>query len=415
MAPSTVINAKGRAEPYKIPDGRGMYLLVNPNGDRFWYWRYRRPDTKAENVLSLGPFPDVPLKRAREKREELRQLLADGIDPADRRRAEAEAGAGTFAALARECLAKLSPRRTPAHTARILRGLERDVFPWLGRKPIGKIRAPDVLVVLKRIEDRGALETAHRVRMNMGEVFAYAIARGCAERNPVTEVPSKFALTARSPRHLAAITKPEKIGQLLRDIDSYPGTFIVRCALRLSPLLFCRPTELRELEWGEVQLDAPDGPQIVIPPARRKLKLADKRSPDTPPHIIPLAPAAVAVLRELKPLTGHAQYVFPSPRSNNRPLSNNALLGALRRMGYGPDAMTVHGFRALASSCLNQLGWNPDAIEVQLSHGMADKVRAAYNRGDYMAMRRRMMAAWADYLSQLRDGADVVPIKRRRA
>lgn len=402
LTPSAVQNAKPQAKAYKLADERSMFLLVTPAGGKLWRFKYRRPDNRKENLLSLGAYPDVTLKRAREKRDEARALLADGIDPSDKRKAEAAANAESFEAVARECLAKLSPNRTTDHTARILRGLERDVFPWLGNKPISKITAPDVLPVLRRIETRGAIETAHRIRSNMGEVFAFAIATQRADRNPVTEVPSKFALTARQPGHLAAITDPTKVAHLLQAIEAFTGSFVVGAALKLAPLVFTRPGELRQAEWVEIDLDAAEW---NIPAEKMKMRQ---------PHLVPLSTQAVAILRELQPLTGHRRYVFPGARDPKRALSNVALLAALRRMGFDKDTMTAHGFRAMARTILDErLGFRVDFIEHQLAHAVKDPNGRAYNRTAHLAERRKMMQAWADYLDTLRASANVLPFNRK--
>ena len=401
LTPSAVQNAKPGEKPYKLADERGMFLFVTPSGGKLWRLKYRRPATKKETLLSLGAYPGVSLKRAREKRDEARALLADGIDPSEKRKAEAVARADTFEAVARECLAKLSPKRTQAHTDRILRGLERDVFPWIGSKPVGKVGASDVLAVVQRIESRGAIETAHRVRANIGEVFAFAIATQRAERNPVADVPARFALTARQPGHHAAITEPAKVGELLRAINEFTGTFIVKCALQLAPMVFTRPGELRTAEWAEFDLD---DATWNIPAAKMKMRQA---------HLVPLSSQAVAILRELQPLTGHRQFVFPGARDPKRALSNVALLAALRRMGFDKDTMTAHGFRAMARTILDEvLHFRPDYIEHQLAHAVKDPNGRAYNRTAHLPERRKMMQAWADYLDSLRASANVVPFKR---
>jgi integrase len=409
LTPSAVANAKPKAEPYMLPDGGGMFLLVNPDGSRWWRFRYVRPGTGKRNMLSLGTFPDVPLKRAREKRDDARKLVADGIDPGDKRQAEAVAAADTFEAVAREWYAKQSGQWVPAHGERIIRRLERDGFPWIGRKPVAKLDARAVLATLRRIESRGAIETAHRALQNIGQVFRYAVATARASSDVTRDL--RGALSPITERHHAAIIDPDQVGDLLRAIDAYSGTLPVRCALRLAPLVFLRPGELRMAEWAEFDLDAAEW---NIPAHRRKLKKALKDDPATPPHCVPLAPQAVAILRELQPLTGAGRFVFPGARDRKRPLSDMALLGALRRMGYDKDTMTAHGFRAMARTILDErLGFRPDVIEHQLAHAVKDPNGRAYNRTAHLPERRKMMQAWADYLDTLRDETrKVVPIKR---
>jgi len=400
LTPSAVTNAKPRAKPYKLADERGLFLLVRSNGSRWWRFKYRRPGTHKENLLSLGVYPDVSLRKARERRDEARRLLADGIDPGDKRKAEQAAGAETFEAIAREWFAKYSPNWAPGHSSKIIRRLELDVFPWIGGKPIVSITAPDVLTVLRRIESRGVIETAYRAKTNIGQVMRYAIATGRANLDPT---PSLRGALAPSPeRHHATITDPDRIGELLRAIDAYAGDYVTRAALLLAPLVFVRPGELRHAEWAEIDLDAGEW---RIPADKMKMRA---------PHIVPLASQAVATLRDLQPLTGSGRYVFPGARSRKRAMSENTVNAALRRMGFDHGTMTGHGFRSMASTLLNEQGWNRDAIERQLAHAERDAVRAAYNYAEHLPERRKMMQAWADYLGALRTApGKVVPIKRK--
>jgi len=400
LTPSAVTNAKPRAKPYKLADERGLFLLVRSNGSRWWRFKYRRPGTHKENLLSLGVYPDVSLRKARERRDEARRLLADGIDPGDKRKAEQAAGAETFEAIAREWFAKYSPNWAPGHSSKIIRRLELDVFPWIGGKPIVSITAPDVLTVLRRIESRGVIETAYRAKTNIGQVMRYAIATGRANLDPT---PSLRGALAPSPeRHHATITDPDRIGELLRAIDAYAGDYVTRAALLLAPLVFVRPGELRHAEWAEIDLDAGEW---RIPADKMKMRA---------PHIVPLASQAVATLRDLQPLTGSGRYVFPGARSRKRAMSENTVNAALRRMGFDKGTMTGHGFRSMASTLLNEQGWNRDAIERQLAHAERDAIRAAYNYAEHLPERRKMMQAWADYLDSMRDApGKVVPIKRK--
>ena len=403
LTPSAVANAKPQAKPYKLTDERGMYLLVNRDGARWWRFDYRRPDTRKRNTLSLGTFPDVSLRKARDKRDEARALLVDGIDPGSERKATKIAGeeraANSFAAIAEEWLAKQAARMAPATFEKARWTFDDLLFPWIGNRPITEIDAPELLKVLRRIEERGAHETAHRTKQRAGQVFRYAIATARAKHDPTADLRGALAPVVSTSR--AAITDPAKVGVLLRAIDAYQGSLVTKCALRLAPLVFVRPGELRRAEWSELALDA----AIWRIPAS-KMKMREE-------HIVPLPAQAVAVLRELQPLTGRGQYVFPSHRGKARMMSENTINAALRYMGFDKDTMTGHGFRAMASTRLNEMGWAPDIIERQLAHAERNKVRAAYNRAQYLDERTRMMQAWADYLDGLRTGADVVPFKRR--
>lgn len=402
LTPSAVSNAKPRASVYKLADERGMYLLVKPEGGKLWRLDYRRPETRRRNTLALGAFPDVSLKQARQRREDARRLLADGVDPADKRKAEQLAGAETFEAIAREWHAKRMQAWGSDTGEQIMRRLERDVFPWVGARPMANLTAPDMLAVLRRVEARGAAETAHRVHQTCGQVFRYAVATGRATGDVTRDL--RGAIAPARGKHFASIREPEKVGELLRAIDCYAGSFITRCALQLAPLVFVRPGELRKAEWQEFDLERAEW---RIPAERMKMNA---------PHIVPLSSQAVAVLRELAPLTGTGCYVFPSARSRKRPMSDGTLIAALRRMGYERGSMTAHGFRSMASTLLNEQGWNRDAIERQLAHAERDEVRAAYNYAEHLPERRKMMQAWADYLDGLcEEPRKIVPIRRSKA
>lgn len=400
---------KPGAKPRKIADSGGLFLLVNPNGSKLWRFKFRI--NGKEKALALGAYPDVSLRKARDRRDEARRMVADGIDPAaERQRAKAEAkGADTFAAVAAEWLERQRPTWTEGHARTVRARLENDVLPYLGKRAIREIEPPDVLAVLRRVEERGAIETAHRIKTVCAQVFAYAVATTKADRNPVTDL--KGALTSVTPRPMAAVTDPREIGALLRSIDDYKGTAVVRAAFRLAPLVFLRPGELRGAEWAEIDLDAATW---VIPARRMKLRKAYKDDPQRS-HIVPLSRQAVEILRDLRPLTGRGRFVFPGGRSDGKPLSENAILAALRRMGYDRDTMTGHGFRVIASTVLNERGFNPDAIEAQLAHIQGSKVRAAYNRALYLEDRTKMMQAWADHLDALKAGAEIIPFRRAGA
>lgn len=393
--------AKPRDKSFKLADGAGLYLEVMPNGSRYWRMRYRiaGKDTR----LAFGVYPEVSLAEARQRRDDARRAMRDGRDPSAERKADKTrkvlAAANTFEAIAREWLAKQKASMAAATHAKALACFENDLFPWIGNRPIGEIDPPELLATVKRIEARGARESAHRAKQRAGQVFRYAVAHGVAKRDPSADL--RGALAPPVSKSRAAVTDPAKVGDLLRAIEGYAGQLATRCALRLAPLLFVRPGELRAMEWAELNLD---GAEWRIPAERMKMREA---------HTVPLSSQAVAILRELQPLTGRARYVFPSLRTGDRPMSENTINAALRRLGYDKDTMTGHGFRALASTRLNEMGWQPDVIERQLAHAERNKVRAAYNRAQYMDERRRMMQAWADYLDALRTGAKVIAFKRK--
>lgn len=405
LTPSAVSNAKPQAKPYRMPDGRGLFLLVQPSGAKWWRLKYRRPDTGTENTLSLGTYPDVSLRMARDRRDDARKRVADGIDPGAVRQQEkaarievVTAAADTFEALAREWLARQDGAEVTLRKSRWI--LETFLFPEIGALPIAEVTAPVLLAALRKIEETGKLETAKRAKIKAGQVFRWAMIEGKVETDPTGSL--RGALKAPHNRHHATITEPVRIGELLRAIDGFTGQPVTLAALKLAPLVFVRPGELRHAEWAEFDLD---GAVWRIPGERMKMKAA---------HIVPLSTPAVAILRNLYPLTGSGRYLFPSLRSALRPMSENTVNAALRRLGYGTDDMTGHGFRSMAASRLNEMGWNPDAIERQLAHAESNKVRAAYTHGaQYLDERTRMMQAWADYLDGLRAGADVVPFKRK--
>lgn len=417
MALSELAVRKAKALPdraIKLTDGRGLYILISASGK---YWRFDYRFNGKRKTLALGVYPDVPLASpktsgnvphidgARERLDQARKLLAQGIDPGASRKAHREAGseraANSFEIIAREWLAKQSTELDPVTHAKAAALLEKWAFPWIGGKPIAEITARDLLEsVLRRVEQSGKLETAaHRLKQRCGQIFRYAIATGRAERDPVPDL--RGALSTAKTRSHSAITDPVKIGQLLRAIDGFDGQFATLCALKLTPMLFVRPGELRRAEWKEIDIN---GAQWSIPAEKMKMDA---------PHIVPLATQAVAILSELRPLTGNGQYVFPGARSWQRPMSENTVNAALRRLGYDGSEIVAHGFRSMASTLLNEQGWSPDVIERQLAHTERNEVRRAYNRAKYLPERRKMMQAWADYLDGLRAGSgNVVPILR---
>lgn len=372
-------------------DGGGLYLLVTPAGGKLWRFKYRF--SGQGKILAFGAYPEISLGEARQRRDEARKHLANGVDPGDIKKALRSAAVAQteegFEVIAREWHSKFAPTWSTSHAATTLRRLQADVFPVLGERPLAEIKAPELLAMLRRVEARGALETAHRIRTICGQVFRYAIATGRADRDPAADL--KGALPPYKPKHLAAITDPAKVGDLLRAIDGYQGSFVVKCALQLAPQVFVRPGELRQAQWSEINFEQAEW---NIPSERMKIKKS---------HSVPLSVQAMEILRELKALTGRSQFLFPSARSNARPLSNNALNAALRRMGFEKDEMTTHGFRALARTILDEvLGFRPEIIEHQLAHVVKDPLGRAYNRTTHLVERKKMMQDWADYLDHLK-------------
>lgn len=397
----------GSAAGDKHTDGGGMYLLVKAAG-RYWRMDYRHSGKRK--TLALGTYPEVSLAKARQKRDKARELLADGIDPSTTKRAEklatAVAAAHTFEAVAREFHTLQGAGWSAKYAARWLERMEKDLFPHIGRLTLPAISAPILLDVLRKVEKRGAGETAHTLRQTAGQVFRYGIQTGRCERNPVADLHG--ALKPLVVKHMAAVLEPGKAGELLRAIQGYSGQPMTRAALQLSALLFQRPGNIRQMEWAWIDLD---GGMLTIPSEAMKRRKQQKINGR--PHFVPLAAQAVAILRELHPLTGHGQYVFPSLRTGERPMSDNTVNAALRRMGFTGEEMTAHGFRAMARTLMIERlpGIHADVIEAQLAHGKSGPLGAAYDRAEYMDQRRKMMKEWADYLDRLRIGADVIPLR----
>ena len=397
LSDAVVRNAKAREKTYRIADAKGMYLEVTPAGGKYWRLKYRF-DGKEKRV-AFGVYPDVSLAQARERCSEARKQLANRIDPGVMKQVSKAATENSFEAVAREWHIKFSPGWVAHHADKIIRRLEREVFPWLGSRPIGDVNAPELLAVLRRIEARGALDTAHRVHQNCGKVFRYAVATGRAQRDPSGDL--RGAIPPAQEHHHPTITEPKQVGELLRAIMGYSGSYITRGALQLAPLVFVRPGELRKAEWCEFDLDQAEW---RIPAHKMKMKAV---------HIVPLSTQAVMILRDLHALTGAGRYVFTGARGNDRHMSENTVNAGLRRLGYAVGDMSGHGFRSMASTLLNEQGWNRDAIERQLAHAERDDIRAAYNYAEHLPERRKMMQAWADYLDKLRAGADVVPLFKK--
>jgi integrase len=384
--------AKPEGKALKLFDGRGLFLLIqaNESGKIARYWRLKYRFHGRERLLSLGVYPDVSIAAARDKRDDAKRLIAAGTDPSDQRRAEREADGSNFEAIAREWHDKFKPKWTAQHAADVIGRLEKNVFPFIGRRIVREITAPDVLRALRKIETRGANETARRVRQICGQVFRYAIASGRADRDPSADL--RGALAPVEVTHHAAVTDPKKAAGLLRVLDGYDGTIIVKSALRLAPLVFVRPGELRKAEWTEIDLEAA---QWTIPAWRMKMRQS---------LTVPLSSQAVVILRELHCVTGDGKYVFPSARTAARPMSDNAVLAALRRSGIPGEEMTGHGFRAMARTILDEvLGFRVDLIEHQLGHAVKDPNGRAYNRTSFVKERTAMMQSWANYLDALKN------------
>lgn len=393
--------AKPSDRPQRLFDGDGLYLLLRPDGKRWWRFDYTY--ARKRQTLSLGVYPDVTLARARQRADEIRQQLLDGIDPSAARKAKVTAGVtaevpDAFEVIAREWHAGRAPTLSSNTVKNLLLRMENNIFPYIGQKSVREIRAPDVLDVLRRIEQRGLGETARRVHQIISQVMRYAIATGRADADPTLVL--RGALKPVAVRHHAAVIEPEELGTMLRAFEGYTGGPVVRTALQLQVMLFVRPGELRHMEWAELDLDAR---QWRIPGEKMKMR---------EPHIVPLATQAVALLRDLQPLSSRSRYVFPSPRSKDRPMSENGVNVALRAMGYERDTVTGHGFRATARTLLDEkLRWRVEVIEMQLAHAVRDPLGRAYNRTKYLEERREMMQAWADYLDKIKTGAEVIPLR----
>ncbi|MCW0207284.1 MAG: integrase arm-type DNA-binding domain-containing protein [Achromobacter sp.] len=402
LSDTAIRKAKPADKTQRLFDGGGLYLEITPAGGKLWRQKYRFGG--KEKRLAHGTYPEVSLAEARDRRDNARKLLAAGTDPGEHRKAEKQAGedraANSFEAVAREWFGKFAPNWAASHAGKIMGRLENDLFPWIGSRPVAEIKAPELLRCLRRIESRGALETAHRVLQNAGQVFRYAIATGRADRDPSTDL--RGALAPWKPQHYPAPTDPKAVGELLRAIDGYTGGNVVKAMLRLAPLVFVRPGELRQAEWAEIDLEAAEW---NIPAHKMKMR---------EPHMVPLSRQAIEILTDLQPLTGNRAHVFPGGHDPRKPMSEAALNAALRRIGYDGEEMTAHGFRAIARTLLDEeLGFRPDYIEHQLAHAVRDPNGRAYNRTAHLAARRKMMQAWADYLDRRRtDTGKILEFKK---
>lgn len=406
-------------KPFKLTDEKGLYLLVKPQADGWGkWWRFKYRFEGKEKLLSLGTYPATSLYKAREERNtDLKQII-DGIDPSDIRKEDkavrqlAEENAkrldsgqpilNSFEHIARDWLLSLERQTRDVTQKRKLRRFELHIFPIIGARYIKDIKSPDVYGVIKPLIDKNQLETAKRANSEISAVFNYALVHGYTEFNPAQAVIAQ--IPAHTATHRAALTEPKEVAQLLRDIYSYQGTFIVQNAFRLSPLLFQRPGEIRQMEWKDIDFEAKQWRYIVT---KKKIGSITPLS-----HIVPLSKQVLEILETVKQITGNDRYVFPSMRGNGRPMSDGAINTALKTLGYSSDKMTAHGFRSTASTLLNEQGWRRDAIERQLSHMDNDQIRAAYNRAEYLEERGRMMQLWADYLDELKAGATVIPFKK---
>lgn len=390
--------AKPKDKPYKLSDGDGLYLEVMPNGSRYWRLKYRFGG--KEKRLALGVYPEVRPPEARDKAKAAREVIREGSDPGEKKKADKlasmAAGANTFEAVTREWLEGRKSHVEPAQHLKTLARMENDVFPWIGKRPIAEIDAPEVLTVLRRIDSRGARYSAHRVRSEISRVFRFAIATGRALGDPAQSLIG--AIPPAVEKHMPAITEPAKVAEMLRAFEAFSGTFPVLCALKLAPLLFVRPGELRQAEWADMDLDKGEWRYRV-----------SKTKTD---HLVPLARQVVAILRELHALTGSGRYVFPGARTASRPMSEAAINAALRRLGFDTKTeVTGHGFRATARTILHEeLHQKPEVIEHQLAHSVPDALGAAYNRTKFLKERKDMMQRWADYLDRLKVGAEVVAL-----
>jgi integrase len=391
LTDTKIRQTKPSGKASRLFDERGLYLEISPAGGKWWRLKYRFAG--KEKRLSLGVYPAVTLKDARDRRDSARKLLGQGVDPSENRKAirsaQTDRASNSFEVVTREWFAKYSAGWAESHSSRVIRLFERDIFPWIGGRPIAEITAAELLPVIRRIENRGALETAHRAKTNCGQVLRYAVATGRCGRDPSGDL--RGALPPAKGKHFAATTEPSKLAGILRAMDGYEGDLTVRCALRLAPMLFVRPGELRMAEWKDIDLNAAEWRYTV--------------TKTDVPHIVPLCRQAVEILRELQPLTGQGRFVFPGARSSSRPMSDNAVLAAMRRMGIGKEEMSGHGFRAVARTILDEvLGFRPDFIEHQLAHAVRDPLGRAYNRTAHLPERRKMMQKWADYHDELKAG-----------
>lgn len=396
----TVKNIKPDIKAKKYSDERGLYLLVDSNGSKYWRLKYRFAG--KEKVLALGVYPDVTLAKARQKRDDARKLLADGIDVSlnkqQVKQAKYASEANSFEVIAREWINTFFVNKSESHRERTLRRLETYIFPWIGSKPIIDITASDVLLAVKRPQNQNKLETAHRALQVTGQIFRYAVQTGRAIRDVTADL--RGALPAAKVKHMASLTEPKDVAELLRAMDGFQGTFTVECALKLAPLVFTRPSELRRAKWKDIDLNAAEWRYLV---SKTKTE-----------HIVPLSTQAIKILKEIQPVSGRGEFVFQGGHDPKKAMSEAAINSALKRMGYDTQTqITGHGFRAMARTILHErLNVSPEIIEHQLAHSVPDNLGGAYNRTKFLIQRKAMMQQWADYLDELKAGAKVVPFKQ---
>lgn len=397
--------AQPKEKDYRLTDGEGLFLQVNAKGGKWWRFRYRFEG--KERLLSLGTYPDISLADARERRHQARAMVANGLDPSGERKRtkeiKAELTANSMENIAREWHKHMVGNKvwSADHAATILTRLEKDVFPWIGAKPIAEVTAKEIKGVLDRVRSRGVIETARRVRTIIGQIYTYAIATDRANYDISAGFKGYLPPTSKTRKHMASVTDPKELAPLLRAMDAYQGGLVAQSALKLLPMLFVRPGELRHMEWAEIDLEAAEW---SIPASKMKMGL---------PHLVPLSRQAMAILEELKPLTGHGKYVFPSTRSFFRCMSDNTINASFRRMGFDSDTIVGHGFRATARTILDEvLNFRPDLIEHQLAHAVRDPNGRAYNRTAFLPQRKEMMQTWSDYLDGLKAGAKVLPFRK---
>lgn len=405
LTDTSVKNAK---IPRKYTDGGGMYLHILKSGTKCW--RYNYSHLGKQKTLSLGTYPEFSLKEARERHEEARALLARGVDPGEYKKIQQSeqllVANNSFEAVAREWFQVFLSKKSESYYTRVTTYLERDIFPFIGKLPISEIEPPDINKVVQRIAGRGALDAAHRAKQSIGQVFRYAVVNGMAQRDVTADL--RGALPPARKKHFPALVEPFDVAGLLNAIDHYQGSFVVRAALQLSPLVMLRPGELRQAEWSELDIEN----KVWVIPIRRMKAPTEVKLENEYVHLVPLSQQAIDIFEDLRPLTGHRQHVFAGQKNPHKPISEGAVNGALKRMGYR-GKMTGHGFRSTASSMLNEQGFTPDAIERQLAHKDRNPVRGAYNRAAYWTIRVDMMKKWGDYLDELRDGkANAVPFRK---
>jgi len=399
LSDTAIRNAKPTEKVFKMYDQQGLFIQITPSGGKWWRFKFRF--NGKENLLSLGTYPEVSLKMAREKRDDARRLLAEGVNPSEQRKAykasKRNNATNSFESIAREWLASHMRNKADSHKSKVQRRLEIYIFPWVGNKPINELTAPEILDAVKRIERLGIIETAHRALQTTGQVFRYAVQTGRAQRDVTADL--RGALPPTSVKHMPAFTEPEDVAELLRAIDAFKGTFTVQSALRIAPLVFVRPCELRMAKWADIDLEKGEWRYLVT-----KTKTS---------HLVPLPKQVIEILKELHPLSGFGEYVFQGGHDPKKPMSDAAINASLKRMGYDTKTqITGHGFRAMARTILHErLDIDPHIIEHQLAHKVPDALGTAYNRTKFIEQRRLMMQQWADYLDELKAGAKVLPFK----